>query len=186
MLCGEKKMIKITDRWVVEKDTHKTYYYTYEEENKTICVSKCVRNDGRKTYCMSNDANPYQTYGSQEEIKKIVDEIESNELKNQIIYAIYHNSQYYWDEYRQSLKVAPADKYPTNYYIMCAVELDKLYELVKDLKTKDEIVVAINKRIAYYHEQAKKSSSEETKRYWKRHNRPLEEILGYIKRVEKE
>lgn len=70
-------MKKLLDKWKVISKDHTTYYWLFKEDDKPeTCVSKCCHSNGKITYLMSNEENPFAFYGTEKEIEAIIDELE--------------------------------------------------------------------------------------------------------------
>ena len=84
-------MKKIKDTWIVKAEDHKTKYYLYNDgKDYDICVSVARWKNGKKSFCMSDTRNELLTYGTQEEIENIIDELEMSQLKNKHGDKSYH------------------------------------------------------------------------------------------------
>lgn len=70
-------MKKLLDKWEYKAKDHTTYYYLFNDgHNYDICVSKAVYKNKPTTYVMSDTRDEWKTYGSQEQIKAIIKELE--------------------------------------------------------------------------------------------------------------
>lgn len=71
---------KILGKWTFVSSYHKTYYYLFLNKNGIkVCVSKAIHSNGEITYAMSDERNELKLYGTQAEIKAIINELEKGE-----------------------------------------------------------------------------------------------------------
>lgn len=51
--------IKVLGNWKINAPRHTTFYYIFKIKDIEWCISECLHKNGKNTYCLSNEKDPF-------------------------------------------------------------------------------------------------------------------------------